>query len=696
MPPVDLIGGPSVVNTIAAGIQFAPTVAALNNGGYVAAWTDNGSASPDDPTQCVRAQIFDAAGNKVGAEFRVNTSTALDQTSPQVAVLNDGSFVIAFNHQASAVDFDILARRFDQNGNPIGAEFAIANTGARDEFIGALTDKGNGRYLAVWGQDDNKVQFRENNNDGTTVGGPGPILGGGVQQFPVASTLANGTYVTAWVDNDEIVFGQFGNPGSQANTTTLGAQRSPAVQALENGGSVVAWVDAGTGLPTTEPFVLAQRYNAAGAKVGGEFNVSGAAGSIDFTGPSIAALANGTFFITWDDRSLGLRGQAFDANGVKVGGIVQITPTGSGGSFGNADMTVLSDGDTILTFGGSDSDGGGVQSQKIRVFNTINGDGAANNLLGAVSVLNPGGAFADILNGLGGGDTLEGGRGSDIMDGGADSDTGVTGYTVTDDFNSTGNAANFTLTGAMGTDQYLNMETLNFNGTIISVTDFLRNDNLAGTKKADTLNGLGGDDFINGKKGADTLNGSGGNDTVVGGKGNDVLKGGGGNDTVTGGKGSDSLDGGSGNDFLDGGKGSDVLIGGDGNDAMIGGKGADILNGGFGADTMDGGKGSDTFVYTSTIDSGPAAGTRDTINRFEANGKDRIDFSAIDAIFGTPANDAFTFIGETAFTAAGQARLINNGGSFTVELNIGGSLAAEMALDVTLKKGTLDAADFVL
>jgi RTX calcium-binding nonapeptide repeat (4 copies) len=167
--------------------------------------------------------------------------------------------------------------------------------------------------------------------------------------------------------------------------------------------------------------------------------------------------------------------------------------------------------------------------------------------------------------------------------------------------------------------------------------------------------------------------------------------------SLLGGRGADVLEGGGNDDRLLGGRGADDLSGGDGNDVLRGGRGADRLEGGAGADWLDGGKGRDVFVYGSLADSGAGEGARDVIKRFQANGKDTIDLGAIDADGSTPEDDAFAFIGGDAFSAAGQLRIEALAeGRYLVELDADGDTAADMAIEVSLKRGGFDAGDFVL
>jgi Ca2+-binding RTX toxin-like protein/subtilisin-like proprotein convertase family protein len=94
------------------------------------------------------------------------------------------------------------------------------------------------------------------------------------------------------------------------------------------------------------------------------------------------------------------------------------------------------------------------------------------------------------------------------------------------------------------------------------------------------LNDLREDDFIfynHSTSGNDTINGLGGNDYIEGGEGND---------TISGGNGNDKLLGGNGNDSISGDTGDDEIYGGDGNDSLIDYAGVNKLYGGAGNDNL--------------------------------------------------------------------------------------------------------------
>lgn len=98
---------------------------------------------------------------------------------------------------------------------------------------------------------------------------------------------------------------------------------------------------------------------------------------------------------------------------------------------------------------------------------------------------------------------------------------------------------------------------------------------LKGTKRADVIVALGGNDSIDGRGGNDLICAGGGDDKVAGGDGKDRLYGQSGKDSLKGGPGNDSLDGGAGNDRLSGQSGKDTLRGRTGRDRLSGGPGKD-------------------------------------------------------------------------------------------------------------------------
>jgi hypothetical protein len=107
------------VNTTTANVQVSPTIASLTNGGFVVAWQDASQTGGDTDQGAIRAQILDAAGNAIGGELLVNTTTAGDQSFPATAGLADGRFIVAWVDE-SGTNLDVRAQIFNADGSKSG------------------------------------------------------------------------------------------------------------------------------------------------------------------------------------------------------------------------------------------------------------------------------------------------------------------------------------------------------------------------------------------------------------------------------------------------------------------------------------------------------------------------------------------------------------------------------------------------
>ena len=212
-----------------------------------------------------------------------------------------------------------------------------------------------------------------------------------------------------------------------------------------------------------------------------------------------------------------------------------------------------------------------------------------------------GGPGNDFIAGFGGNDLLCGGPGRDVMFPGQDADrldggTGTDTVSFNDRTIRSRIAANMRKNRARGAglDTWKDIE------------------NIAGSKKNDTLIGSNADELMLGVDGNDHINGSGGRDLILGHKGDDRLVGGGGDDLVSfffsskgvkadlgaetaRGEGRDSIKQFEGLEGSEVGSG-DVLLGDSGEDFLFGIKGRDLMLGGGGADHLEGGGDNDDLA----------------------------------------------------------------------------------------------------
>jgi serralysin len=137
------------------------------------------------------------------------------------------------------------------------------------------------------------------------------------------------------------------------------------------------------------------------------------------------------------------------------------------------------------------------------------------------------------------------------------------------------------------------------------------------------------------------------------------------------------------------------IFGGTDADVLRGGDGADLIYGGLGADTMQGGGGNDVFRYQSAADS--TAEARDGILDFNLG--DVVDLTRIDADTEAAGDQAFTFIGEAAFSGTkGELRFQNEAGNiWKVQGDVNGDGVADLEFFLTTPDADpITAGDFIL
>ena len=118
----------------------------------------------------------------------------------------------------------------------------------------------------------------------------------------------------------------------QVNTHTAGDQKEPSITALSNGGYVITWTD-GSGKDGDIMGIFAQVYDYSGNALGSEIQVNSHT-SKDQDYPSIASLSDGGFIVTWSShkqqQSSGgwdVYGQRYDAKGSQIGNEFLINTT---------------------------------------------------------------------------------------------------------------------------------------------------------------------------------------------------------------------------------------------------------------------------------------------------------------------------------------------------------------------------------
>jgi hypothetical protein len=223
----------------------------------------------------------------IGEEFRVNGHTSTSKEQPSTAMDARGDFVVtwdSFGQDGSLTG--VYAQRYAARGTPLGSEFRVNTHTTGHQRFSSIAMEPDGDFVVAW-----------------AGGGPGDFSGIFAQRYNAAGAAQGDQF--------------------RVNTYTTDNQLGPSVAVDADGDFVVAWTsyrqDASPGYG-----VYAQRFDASGARQGGEFRVNTYTTDIQ-SHPSVAMDADGDFVVGWisdgqDGSSSGVFAQRYNATAVPQGG----------------------------------------------------------------------------------------------------------------------------------------------------------------------------------------------------------------------------------------------------------------------------------------------------------------------------------------------------------------------------------------
>ncbi|MGL4968060.1 MAG: beta strand repeat-containing protein [Inquilinus sp.] len=725
------VGGEIFVDNATSQATDHASIANLAGGGFVVAWEQSAAAGGD---HSVWFQLYNASGVRVtvagdppGNHHLIDSSGSINQ-DVQVAALQDGGFVVAYadNGWSGNANTDITARVYNADGTPRSAYLQVNTNTAGDQFRPTVTVLSNGYFTVGW-KDGDALVYQAYSPQGIAVGSNYVPHNVDIIEAEIVG-LANGEVAnvreSAFSDGD----GSSVRSSTHALTrTTLGTSASEALSGdglrdLMNGGDGNDQLfgngadDALVGGAGDDTLIGGTGADDLDGSADNDHLLGNDADDVLSGGQGFDALDGGAGIDTADyagsaagitiDLAAGT-GSGGDAAGDTLSAIENLSGTQFADVLaGNAGANMLAGGwgDDVLRGGaGADTLKGDIGTDAASYYTstigvtidlaagTASGGDAAGDVLTSIENISgsqgndtlAGNADANKLQGWNGGDVLRGGAGADVLEGGAGTDTasyyiGVDGVTVdlTAGTGSGGDAAGDTLSG------------------IENLSGSQGHDILAGDAAGNKLQGWNGDDVLRGGAGADTLDGGAGSDTAsyytsAAGVAVSLATG-----TASGGDATadvlnsiENLSGSNlGNDGLEGNAGANVLHGWGGNDALVGGGGKDTLTGGAGADR----------IYFTALGDSVVGANADVITDFNHGQGDRVDLTGIDASTAVAGNQAFSFIGLNLYTGvAGQLRYSVANGVTTIAGDVNGDKVSDfhIALTGTI---TLIALDFVL
>ncbi|WP_425404062.1 Ig-like domain-containing protein [Hwanghaeella sp.] len=241
-------------------------------------------------------------------EQLVNSFTENSQNNVRSVTLIDGSYVLVWQSVGQDGDSSgVVARRFDAGGAPLGPEILVNTTTRNDQSLPDVAATADGGYVVVW-QSRDQVNPADNTFD---------II---AQRFTVDGDRLGGETVV----NDGINV----------------SEGEPSVTGFVDGGYVVTWSE-NSAIDGSGQSIVSQRFDATGAKVGGEtvVNVDNflstqsqpeTAALVDALGDNaghVVVFTSNTSGTTGDGSSNGIFARVFDAAGVALGPDFQVNTT---------------------------------------------------------------------------------------------------------------------------------------------------------------------------------------------------------------------------------------------------------------------------------------------------------------------------------------------------------------------------------
>lgn len=203
-----LLGATFQINGYTTGNPIFPDVAMDPSGGFIVAWSNEGSPGDDTSLNSVLARRFSSDGMPLGSDFQVNTYTTDNQWFPSVSTASDGSFVIAWQRSGPAGGSSssrIMGRRYASDGSSLGGPFQVSAYTTGNQTFPAVSMQPNGDFAVVWdiplaaGNANSQARFFD--ADGTPFGEQfrvNPLLAGGFNFGATAAPSPGGRFVVVW------------------------------------------------------------------------------------------------------------------------------------------------------------------------------------------------------------------------------------------------------------------------------------------------------------------------------------------------------------------------------------------------------------------------------------------------------------------------------------------------------------------
>jgi len=322
------------------GDQIRPALALSSSEAWVV-WQDN---AIDKSGAGIGATKLDNDKFTKLAVFKVNKIATFDQIKPKLAILQKGRVGFTWECQGS------IYSRVLRNNSLISGDVRL-NTNTKDQKSSpVITGLSDGSGVVAWesyGQDGDMwgIFARKISSSGIAVGTSEFLVNQATsynQRHPAIATLANGSFVIAWVSERQNlskyvdVYARIFNPAGKAVTDEFRCSsgtnncEEPVIAALPNGGFTLVWSEKSSTNATNSLDVVGRSFTASGSAASDSFTVNTFLYGDQYS-PKIAAGSSGCM-VVWtslgqDGSREGVFGRFLKDGATPVGDEIMVNQT---------------------------------------------------------------------------------------------------------------------------------------------------------------------------------------------------------------------------------------------------------------------------------------------------------------------------------------------------------------------------------
>jgi hypothetical protein len=148
------VGDEFRVNSNSEFNQREPHVTGLSDGGFVVCWD---TIEEDYHSTGCWARCYGAGGQPVGGEFRVGTHSEYYERQLHIAGLSNGGFIACWVFENQVSSSEIYAQRFQADGQPVGSEFRVNSFRGHYHEWPCTTSLSGGGFVVCWQSDQDGI-----------------------------------------------------------------------------------------------------------------------------------------------------------------------------------------------------------------------------------------------------------------------------------------------------------------------------------------------------------------------------------------------------------------------------------------------------------------------------------------------------------------------------------------------------------